>query len=458
MIQSMQIVRKSLRSLRILLIWPKARTDPDWGGDLGAIAEPLALEYLAAAAIADGHEVRIFDQRLHQDDDVSEIIGRFVPDVVGITAFSMHVLAAVAIARIAKQIHPDTKLVAGGHHATFLPEDFFEDCFDFVVSGEGVEPFVALLRELSRDTETFAEIPGLWSRRDHYFVLGQGRRLLNIDTLPRPARHLTAEDRSRYFIDWMAPVACIRSTMGCPYRCSFCSLWQMTEGRYYRREISPFVEELQEIPEEYVFLIDDEAFVNRERMIGAAEAIGLSGVRKRFFAYARVDTILRQESALIAWKSIGLERLLVGIDAISSRDLTEYNKGYAVSAIERALEVADRIGIEIFAQFVVNTNYTERDFNRLVRFVEHYKIRYPSFTVLTPLPGTPALNSFAKVIERQANGRPNWDLFDTQNAVTRTTLPAAEFRLAYRDLYRRFGASYSTHRLRGQRAGVGNAF
>jgi len=34
--------------VKVLLIWPKARTDPDWGGDLGAIAEPLALEYLAA--------------------------------------------------------------------------------------------------------------------------------------------------------------------------------------------------------------------------------------------------------------------------------------------------------------------------------------------------------------------------------------------------------------------------
>ena len=38
--------------MKLLLVWPKARTDPDWGGDLGAIAEPLALEYLAAAAIA----------------------------------------------------------------------------------------------------------------------------------------------------------------------------------------------------------------------------------------------------------------------------------------------------------------------------------------------------------------------------------------------------------------------
>ena len=78
------------------------------------------------------------------------------------------------------------------------------------------------------------------------------------------------------------------------------------------------------------------------------------------------------------------------------------------------------------------------DFKRLVRFIKHNDVSYPSFTVLTPLPGTPALADFASVIERQANGRPNWELFDLQHPVTRTALPREEFMREYKNLFRVF--------------------
>ena len=80
-----------------------------------------------------------------------------------------------------------------------------------------------------------------------------------------------------------------------------------------------------------------------------------------------------------------------------------------------------------------------------MRFIEHHRIRYPSFTVLTPIPGTELLANFDAVIERQPNGRPNWDLFDCQNAVTRTTLPPDEFRREYQNLYHVFKGSYTQY-------------
>ena len=117
-----------------------------------------------------------------------------------------------------------------------------------------------------------------------------------------------------------------------------------------------------------------------------------------------------------------------------------------LNQIEAGLKAAQEIGIEVFAQFVVNTDYAKSDFKQLVRFIEHHKIRYPSFTVLTPIPGTAMLENFDSVLERQTNGRPNWDLFDCQNAVTKTRLPKEEFRREYRNLYRVFKGSYAQYR------------
>ncbi len=422
--------------MKVLLIYPNARSELIGWGDLGAIAEPLALEYLAAGAIGDGHEVRILDLRLHRDE-LDATLESFQPNIVGVTGYSMHVLRNLAICARVKEWNARCRTVAGGHHATLLPEDFFEPQMDYVVQGEGVGPFSALLRALDSGCEPHF-VPGLWVRTGSEFVSGGAPGSFDIDSLPAPNRALTATDRASYFIDWMKPIALARSTVGCPFRCSFCSLWKIMDGKYHVRGVDRVVAELAEIEEECVFLVDDEAFIQRHRMKELAEAIRAAGLRKRYFSYCRIDTLLRDNDLMKLWRSIGLERLFIGIEAVSSKDLSEYNKKLQVAQIEDGLAAARELGIEVFAGFIVNTNFTSRDFKQLVRFIEHNQVSYPSFTVLTPLPGTASLTNFDSVIERQPNGRPNWELFDLQNPVTRTALPREEFLREYRNLFHVF--------------------
>lgn len=430
--------------MKVLLIYPNARKELIGYGDLGAIAEPLALEYLAAGAKLDGHEVRILDLRLHQDDLDSTLLA-YRPDIVGVTGYSMHVLRMLAICRRAKELVGGCLTVVGGHHATLLSEDFFEPEIDFVVVGEGVRPLRELLRNLENGDKS-RPVPGVWGRVNGAFADGGEQTAFDIDDIPAPDRAVTQGDRDSYFIDWMKPIALLRTTVGCPYRCSFCSLWKIMDGRYYRREIDRVVEELSTIKEECVFLVDDEAFVNSARMIRLARGIKEAGLKKRYFAYCRIDTLLRERELMTAWREVGLERLFIGIEAVSAGELADYNKRLNIAQIEDGLAAAKGFGIEVFAGFIVNTNYTKREFKHLMRFIEHHKVNYPSFTVLTPLPGTEALSTFEHVRELQPNGRPNWELFDLQHPVTETALPKELFRQEYKNLYRVFSGNYSSHR------------
>lgn len=435
-------------SARVLLIWPNSLNEVLGWGDLGAIAEPLALEYLAGALRAAGHEARILDLRLHRDA-LAATLAEFRPQLVGVTAFSMHVRRAIGICAEAKAFHPAIRTIVGGHHATFLPEDFFAESVDLVVSGDGTEAIVAAADEAAGGAP--AQGDGIYRRGGNgaFAIVGARSRLLSrdeLDALPLPDRSLTTADRSRYFIDWMRPIALLRTSVGCPYRCSFCSVWRVFEGHYHLRSIDKVVAELATVPEDNVFLVDDEAFINGKRMLALAEAIRAAGIRKRYFTYCRIDTLLKNREAVAAWRDIGLDRLFIGIDAISWKDLDEYNKKCSIDEIERGLETARELGVGVFAQFVVNTDYSLADFKTLERFIERSGIDYPSFTVLTPLPGTDMLATFDAVTERQENGRPDWDLFDCQNAVTETRLPRGEFRRRYRDLYRVFKGAYSQYR------------
>ncbi len=431
--------------MKILLVWPKARNQVQraealgWGTE-GAVAEPLALEYLVAGVESDGHEARILDLRLHPDD-LDRTLLDFAPDVVGVTGYSLHVLAGLDICRRAKALLPRCWTVAGGHHATLMPEDFFESQMDFVVGGEGVEPLRLLLRRLQGDGSVDG-IAGLWARAGDRFMWGGDQPPVDLDALPMPDRSSTSADRAAYFIDEMRPVALIRTSVGCPYRCSFCSLWKIMSGRYHIRSAESVVAELRTLDEEWVFLVDDEAFINGKRMVALAEAIASAGLRKRFFAYCRIDTLLRQREVVAAWRRIGLRRLFIGIEAITDELQLQFNKKLALADIERGLSVARELDIDVMGQFIVPTDATPLDFKRMARFVEHHRIRYPSFTILTPIPGTHLLESFDHLLELQPNGRPNWDLFDCQTPVTETQMPKKEFMQEYRGLQRLFSGSY----------------
>jgi radical SAM superfamily enzyme YgiQ (UPF0313 family) len=431
--------------MKVLLVWPNSRNELLGWGDLGAIAEPLALEYLAAGAKNAGHQVEILDLRIHGPAALQECLQRFRPDVVGVSAFSMHVRRAKEICDESKRHDPLVRTVVGGHHATLLPEDFFCSSVDYVVCGEGVGPFVELLGRWTSDKPVVNDVLGVWQRTENGFSFAGAQDTRPIDELPFPDRAAVASDRSSYFIDWMRPVALLRTTVGCPYRCEFCSLWQIEGGKYRVRQIDRVVAELGEIEEPNVFLVDDEAFIRGKRMIDLAHAIGAAGIKKAYFAYARVDSIVRNRVALGIWREIGLRRLFVGIDSFSEEGLEAFNKSYKVAEIEAALDVARDLGIDIFAQFVVDPLYTENDFRQLERFIEHHRINYPSFTVLTPIPGTPLLER-STILFQQPDGRPDWDLFDCQNAVTPTTLKEDEFRARYRRLFHTFKGSYVQYR------------
>ncbi|MBM4256622.1 MAG: radical SAM protein [Deltaproteobacteria bacterium] len=432
--------------MKVLLIYPKSRVELIGWGDLGAIAEPLALEYLAAGAKQDGHSVQVLDLRLHPDE-LDSTLQDFVPDIVGVTGYSMHVRRNLALCEHIKERLPHCWTVVGGHHATLLPEDFFVPSIDFVVSGEGVRPFRTLLQILS-GAESQKSIPGVWARRDGNFLFGGDPPSFDIDEIVPPDRLVTERDRNAYFIDWMQPIALMRTTVGCPYRCSFCSLWKIMDGVYHMRDIHQVVDELSTIREEFVFMVDDEPFINGRRMMELAKAIRAAHIQKRYFSYCRIDTLLRQPELIQTWREIGLERLFLGIEGISTKELGDYNKRLQIAQVEAGLDVARQLGVAVFAQFIVSPDYDRRDFQRLIRFVEHHKINYPSFTILTPLPGTKGLTTFDHITERQPNGRPNWDLYDLQSPVTKTKLPRTEFVKEYQNLRQVFAGSYTVHRER----------
>lgn len=411
--------------MRILLIQP-SKAPATIGGEDVFIYEPLALEYVAAG-VADDHDVRILDLRL--GNDLRNVLERFRPHVVGITAYTVHVNSVRHLFEEIQAWNPRTLTVVGGHHATVVPEDFVSPAIDLIVLGEGVFTFREIVNHFERG-EGFDRIPGLAFTRGNTLVRTEARIAADVDALPFPRRDLTTRYRAQYFSDRMRPLASIRTSKGCPHRCRFCAIWKLTGGRYLKRQPEHVVEELTGIDEEFVFFADDESLIDAQRMSRLATLIGEAGIRKRYFLYGRSDTIASNAELLARWRDVGLERVFVGLEFWRDEDLDYVGKGSTTRDNERAVEILLDLGIEVYASLIVRPDFSEADFGALRDYCRDLDLEVATFPVLTPLPGT---DLYQEVQSEMITH--NYDYFDFIHTLLPTRLPLERFYDAYHRLY-----------------------
>jgi radical SAM superfamily enzyme YgiQ (UPF0313 family) len=411
--------------MKILLIEPNKPASAIGGEDV-FIYEPLALEYIAAGVL-DEHEVKILDLRI--EDDLEPTLAEFRPEIVGITAYTIHVNVVKGLFERIKTWDGNVLTVVGGHHATVVPEDFISPFIDLIVIGEGVFAFKEIVGRYQIG-EPFDGIPAVAISTGNKLGQTKASSTTDLDALPFPARSLTKKYRQDYYSEWMRPLASIRTSKGCPYRCKFCALWKVTEGRYFKRKPERIVEELAGIEEEYVFFADDESLIDAPRMTRLAQLIKEAGIKKRYFLYGRSDTIAKYPELLRIWRDVGLERVFVGLEFFRDEDLTYIRKKSTSKDNEQAVRILHNLGIDLYASFILRPEFTTADFAALRNYCRQLELSYASFAVLTPLPGTDLYQEVRNQLITH-----NYDFFDFIHTLLPTTLPLKDFYAAYYDLY-----------------------
>lgn len=403
--------------MKILLIQPPS-ADPM--SDRIFLFEPLALEYLGAGLKEDGHQVELLDARL--DSDILAAFRRFQPEVVGITGYTSQVNIVRRLACELKVVVPELLVVVGGHHATVQPEDFNIPEINVLVIGEGVFTLREIVDAFACGEADYAAIAGIALPGPDGLRFSSPRCYTDLNALPFPDRSLTARHRTKYFSEWFKPLASVRTSLGCTARCNFCSLWSITGGKYLRRDPESVVEELRQVAEPNVFFCDDESMCDTRRMDRLADLIGATGIRKNYFLYARVDTIVKYPELFAKWAKIGLAQVFVGMEDYSDERLTAMHKGVNSAQQVEAVRILDDLGVMMYASYMVNPDYSHEDFRNLLAYVRRLKHKYATFTVMTPLPGT---ELHAENRPRLLSTRP--ELFDMMHALLPTRLPLAEF-------------------------------
>lgn len=214
---------------------------------------PLGLLYIAANLEKYGYKVKVYDFNLYTNQEIEQIseeIFRERPKIIGLSVSTPNYNYAVAYSKkIHEKLGNSCKVVFGGYHASFLPEECLAvNMADIVILGEGEHVFVELADKIIQGKgSSLKDKKGIAFIDENGEVYNKNAHLLridNLDALPFPDRSLLPMER------YKTP-ATVMGSRGCVARCEFCAsgAW----GGIKLRSPENIVAELRELKENFNF-------------------------------------------------------------------------------------------------------------------------------------------------------------------------------------------------------------
>ncbi|MFQ5670616.1 MAG: B12-binding domain-containing radical SAM protein [Acidobacteriota bacterium] len=409
-----------------------------------SIASYPPLGPVRLAAQIDGGNVEIVDFRIKGErEKFFRRIRNDAPAVVGISlTFTSNGDEAISATQRIRQASPSTAIVLGGTAASEDPASFFDAPVDFICHRAGDLAFAALVQEIRTTGAVPDRFPGFFHREGDQWVLDPGPPALPLSDLRPFAWHLLPARYWRAYFQGCRPTGIGQSSEGCPYDCTFCSVWKTHGRRVNLASLANIQHDFLSLPRSVrgFFFADDIWMQASERQVQSLYDPLLEWMvadylprRGDFWltVETRTDLYLRQEARFKAWISrAGLKRIFFGVEAVTDEQLKSYSKRNTVDQNSEAMRHATEAGAMVTAQFVIPCDADRAHFDETIRFIKAHRrwIRNANFTIATPLPGTDlyqeAQRRFPDLADRMTVAHSAFSLF---TALTPTRLEVREF-------------------------------
>src|SRR5581483_11196856 len=283
-----------------------------------------------------GHTATVADLRFSRP--VDHFLRATRPAIVGIAC--MHALEtdeAVALAAHVRRASPEAFIVVGGHSAAAYPSPFMTPEIDAICVDDG-EAVVPALADALEHRRSPAAVPGLLlrSRAGRFEETGHAEPMFVLDRVPRPVRRDVERYRKQYACLLFRPVWLIETARGCPFRCSFCSVWQHYEREVRLRSIESVCEDFAATGP-HVFVADDLFWYHPARSLELAQALRKRRIRKGWIlVQSRTDLVARHPALLEAWRPLAQDfDIFFGLEAATDDGLTQLVKD---TTVDRTVE------------------------------------------------------------------------------------------------------------------------
>ena len=276
---------------------------------------PLSLAYLHAYLEKQGHVVdTLFLNDYSYNDCYQTVIDKlreFQPEVVGFNILTSNRVSTYHLIDYIHKHHQNIKIILGGIHTSAMYEQLIGQ-YPYVIAviGEGEVTAAELLIKI-QNNEAIDGVLGIAFYKENGMVVTSPRPLINdLDQLPFP------KHEALFHSDAIA--ACILTTRGCPFRCSFCALDLVSRGKVRYRSIGNVMEELEHIKKvnpkiKRIWIHDDTFFLKNERVIEFCDEVVRRKLNFEFICSARFKPI--SEKIVPALERAGFSTVLFGLES-----------------------------------------------------------------------------------------------------------------------------------------------
>ncbi len=354
--------------MRIALVNPITRRSQGYH-TVGSFIPQLGLQVLAKL-VPDGHPVDMIDE-VFGPEATERLLSRDRYDLVGVTAYSSGATRAYEIAAACRIRGIPT--VIGGPHASACPDEVMGH-FDAVAVGECDEIWPEIVRDAAAG-KLRPRYDGKLSDLERTGLGGGDQRLQALN--------------GRY------DVAAIQTSRGCPVGCEYCSVTLFNGPAIRRRRIADIVEEWNQTPRKFIFVVDDNFFgvgpQHAEWAKDLLQAIIRHGQRKLWFSQTTINMGADPEALKLAYQA-GCRGMLVGFETFNEQALKAFHKGINRVNLKRYQELVNgfhRAGISVFGAFIIGSDEdTPETVGETAVQAVKLGVDIIQITNLTPLPGT----------------------------------------------------------------------
>lgn len=367
------------KKLDVLLINPGNRRAvyQGLGEDLSAIEPPSLAAMFATYLRRRGQSVEILDAAAENLDypEVADLAVATAPVLTVIVVYgfqpsasTQNMTAAGEIAKAIKHLNPNAKIMMTGTHPAALPaRTMAEEAIDFVCDREGPRTITQTALFLKAGRTDFKGIDGLWWRLGGVTLRNEPGELMdNLDTeMPGGAWDLLPMHLYRAHnwhalahIDERSPYVSIHTSLGCPYKCSFCCI-NAPFGKSSYRMWSPetVVAEIKMLVNTYgvrnIKFVDEMFVLNRAHVLGICDGLIEAGLGEHLniWAYARVDTV--KDEFLDKLSRAGFRWLALGIESASKHVRDGVEKGrFGSEEIIKTVRKVQGAGINVIGNYI----------------------------------------------------------------------------------------------------------
>lgn len=431
-------------AMKILLIQPPNREEsmtelyPEgYAKKARSVLPPLGLLSLASH-LKKRHDVVVLDMILTGQtvQDLPNILHTVKPDIIGITAIIGLWSSALRIIRAIKNLNPIIPVVVGGPNVTYYPEETFcHKEIDYLIVGCGQKPLMSLCDQLAcgKSGEGIENCFAQGFRYDRFDVVYS--KEYELDKFPFPDRTFTPY--RQYAVPFCPenPSTTMITSMGCPYRCAFCTTARPPVQIRTPQEI---VEEMSTIHKLGIksVLFQDELFTASDKRVReVCESLINSDIRLHWTIKSRIDRILPWMPELM--KKAGCFNIHFGIESGNDVTLKRMKKGYTCDKIRNTIDVVRNAGLAVTGNFMLAyPGESAADIYQTIDFAKELNLNISQFSLTIDSPGSALFEEAIKVGRRTHNYLSEYVKHpDPANSGLPTVLFAASDRFSQEELH-----------------------